>query len=171
MCIRDRFADNQTVVLASGALPGSSKINAINIQAWLNPYIKSNKGNIQSIKSSIMKAKIYDCAIIGTDTIQLHLASFLNSIGIKVSLVKNTEDIGGSMPVVLRWKVLDDISNQVPIISETDYLQRDFDITLDTNFLARKNLSSINVIGDSKHGLAYLPQTARDAVGFFKQLA
>ena len=31
-----------------------------------------------------------------------------------------------------------------------------------------KNLSSKNVIGDSKHGLAYLPQTAKDAIGFFK---
>jgi len=72
------------------------------------------------------------------------------------------------MPVVLRWKVLDDLEHQVPIISEKDYIQRDFDITLDTNFLARKNLSSINVIGDSKHGLAYLPQAAKDAVGFFK---
>ena len=36
------------------------------------------------------------------------------------------------MPVVLRWKVLDDINNQVPIISETEYLQREFDIALDT---------------------------------------
>ena len=98
----------------------------------------------------------------------MHLASFLNSIGIKVSLVKNTDEIGGSMPVVLRWKVLDDINNQVPIISETEYLHREFDIALDTNFLARKNLSSLNVIGDSKHGLAYLPQTAQDAIGFFK---
>ena len=74
------------------------------------------------------------------------------------------------MPVVLRWKVLDDINNQVPIISETEYLQREFDIALDTNFLARKNLSSTNVIGDSKHGLAYLPQTAQDAIGFFIKL-
>ena len=72
------------------------------------------------------------------------------------------------MPVVLRWKVLDDLNSQVPIISENDYLQRNFDITLNANFLARKNLSYTNVIGDSKHGLAYLPQTAIDAVGFFK---
>ena len=98
----------------------------------------------------------------------MHLASFLNSIGIKVSLVKNTDDIGGSLPVVLRWKDLDDINNQVPIISETEYLQREFDIALDSNFLARENLNSANIIGDSKHGLAYLPQTAQDAIEFFK---
>ena len=164
----NQFKDNQTIVLSSGALLGPSKINATNIQTWLNPFIQSSKGKIQLIKSSIKESKIDNCAIIGTDTIQLHLASFLNSIGIKVSLVKNTDEIGGSMPVVLRWKVLDDINNQVPIISETEYLQREFDIALDTNFLARKNLSNTNVIGDSKHGLAYLPQTAQDAIGFFK---
>ena len=166
--LSNQFKDNQTVVLSSGALLGPSKINATNIQTWLNPFIQSSKGKIQLIKSSIKETKIGNCAIIGTDTIQLHLASFLNSMGINVSLVKNTDEIGGSMPVVLRWKVLDDINNQVPIIPETEYLQREFDIALDTNFLARKNLSSTNVIGDSKHGLAYLPQTAQDAIGFFK---
>ena len=166
--LSSQFKDNQTVVLSSGALLGPSQINATNIQTWLNPFIQSSKGKIQLIKSSIKETKIGNCAIIGTDTIQLHLASFINSMGINVSLVKNTDEIGGSMPVVLRWKVLDDINNQVPIISETEYLQREFDIALDTNFLARKNLSSVNVIGDSKHGLAYLPQTAQDAIGFFK---
>ena len=164
----NQFKDNQTVVLASGALQGPSINNATNIQTWLNPFIQSSKGKIQSIKSCIRENTIGNCAIIGTDTIQLHLASFLSSIGIRVSLVKNTDDIGGSMPVVLRWKVLDDIHNQVPIISEIEYSQREFDIVLDANFLARKNLSSVNVIGDSKHGLAYLPQTAQDAIGFFK---
>ena len=166
--LHDKFFDNQMLVLASGALPGPSRVNATNIQAWLNPFIHENKGNVKLIKSSIKEKEIGDCAIIGTDTIQLHLASFLTSLGINVSLVKNADDIGGSMPVVLRWKVLDDLEHQVPIISEKDYIRRDFDITLDTNFLARKNLSSINVIGDSKHGLAYLPQAAKDAVGFFK---
>ena len=138
------------------------------MQAWLSPFIQCSKGKIPSIKSSIIETGIGNCAIIGTDTIQLHLASFLNSIGIKVSLVKNTDDIGASMPVVLRWKVLDDINDQVPIISETKFSERKFDITLDANFLPRDDLSSANIIGDSKHGLAYLPQTAQDAIGFFK---
>ena len=165
---QNQFSDNQTVVLATGALPGPSKINTINVQTWLTPFIHKNKGKIKSIRSNIKETKINNCAIVGTDTIQLHLATFLNSLGIKVSLVKNTDEIGGSMPVVLRWKVLDDLSNQVPIISENDYFQKEFDISLDANFLARKNLNNIRVIGDSKHGLAYLPRTAQDAMRFFK---
>ena len=76
--------------------------------------------------------------------------------------------IGSSMPVVLRWKILDELANQVPVISQEDYLSRKFDITLDAVFESKPNLKNYETIGDSKHGLAYLPQTAKDAVGYFK---
>ena len=72
------------------------------------------------------------------------------------------------MPVVLRWKILDELANQVPVISEKDFLKREFDIALDAMFKSKVNFQNLETIGDSKHGLAYLPQTAKDAVSYFK---
>ena len=72
------------------------------------------------------------------------------------------------MPVVLRWKILDELANQVSVISEKDYLGREFDITLDATFESKTNFNKFETIGDSKHGLAYIPQTAKDAVRYFK---
>ena len=72
------------------------------------------------------------------------------------------------MPVVLRWKILDELVNQVPIISEKEYFLAKFDLTLDATYESKTNLKKLEAIGDSKHGLAYLPQTAKDAVGYFK---
>ena len=103
-------------------MPSSSIPNAINVQSWLNPFIENNGGEIDSIKLDLKKEKYGNCAILGTDTIQLHLASFLSSIGVNVSLVRSNKTIGSSMPVVLRWKILDELVNQVPIISEEGIL-------------------------------------------------
>ena len=72
------------------------------------------------------------------------------------------------MPVVLRWKILDELANQVPVISEKDFSKREFDIALDAVFKSKANFQNLETIGDSKHGLAYLPQTAKDAVSYFK---
>jgi len=83
-------------------------------------------------------------------------------------LVGSSKAIGGSMPVVLRWKVLDELANQVPVISEKEYLERKFDITFDAIFKSKTSFKKFDSIGDSKHGLAYLPQTAKDAVKYFK---
>ena len=166
--IEKKFSDCQNVVIASGGVPSSSIPNAINIQSWLNPFIENNGGEIDSIKLDLKKEKYGNCAILGTDTIQLHLASFLSSIGVNVSLVRSNKTFGSSMPVVLRWRILDELANQVPVISEKDYLSKKFDITLDATFESKPNLKKLESIGDSKHGLAYLPQTARDAVGYFK---
>ena len=166
--IEREFPDCENVVIASGGVPSSSIPNAINVQSWLNPFIENNHGEIDSIKLDLKKEKFGNCAILGTDTIQLHLATFLSSIGVNVSLVRGNQTIGSSMPVVLRWKILDEIANQVPVISEKDYLLKKFDITLDATFESKANLKKLKTIGDSKHGLAYLPQTAKDAVGYFK---
>jgi len=166
--VEKEFQDCQNVVIASGGVPSSSIPNAINVQSWLNPFIENNHGEINSIKLDLKKEKYGNCAILGTDTIQLHLASFLCSIGVNVSLVRNNQTIGSSMPVVLRWKILDELVNQVPVISEKEYLLTKFDLTLDATFESKTNLKKLKSIGDSKHGLAYLPQTAKDAVGYFK---
>jgi len=166
--IEKKLSNAQKIIIASGGVPSSSIGSAINIQSWLQPFITDANGDIYSIKHTIKEKNYGDCAILGTDTIQLHLASFLSSIGINVFLVKNSKPLGGSMPVVLRWKILDELANQVPVISEKEYLEREFDITLDATFKSRVNLNNLETIGDSKHGLAYLPQTAKDAVGYFK---
>ena len=166
--IKTEFVDNQKVVVATGGVPSISMPNATNIQSWLHPFIEDNNGNIDAIKSALEKEKYKNFAILGTNTIQLHLAAFLRSIGFDVSLVRTKETIGKSMPVVLRWKVLDELENQVPIISENAYLEKKFDITLDSVFESNSDIKELETIGDSKHGLAYIPQTAKDAVGFFK---
>ena len=166
--IKTEFVDNQKVVVATGGVPSISMPNATNIQSWLHPFIEDNNGNIDAIKSSLEKEKYKNFAILGTNTIQLHLAAFLRSIGVDVSLVRTKETIGKSMPVVLRWKVLDELENQVPIISENAYFEKKFDITLDSVFESNSDIKELETIGDSKHGLAYIPQTAKDAVGFFK---
>jgi len=166
--IKTEFVDNQKVVVATGGVPSISMPNATNIQSWLHPFIEDNNGNIDAIKSALEKEKYKNFAILGTNTIQLHLAAFLRSIGVDVSLVRTKETIGKSMPVVLRWKVLDELENQVPIISENAYLEKKFDITLDSVFESNSDIKELETIGDSKHGLAYIPQTAKDAVGFFK---
>ena len=72
------------------------------------------------------------------------------------------------MPVVLRWKILDELANQVPVISENEFSKKEFDIALDAVFKSNANFQNLETIGDSKHGLAYLPQTAKDAVSYFK---
>ena len=72
------------------------------------------------------------------------------------------------MPVVLMWKILDELANKVPVISQEDFLKRKFDITLDAVFESKKSFNNYETIGDSKHGLAYLPQTAKDAIGYFR---
>ena len=41
------------------------------------------------------------------------------------------------MPVVLRWKILDELANKVPVISQEDFLKRKFDITLDAVFKSK----------------------------------
>jgi len=166
--IKTEFVDNQKVVVATGGVPSISMPNATNIQSWLHPFIEDNNGNIDAIKSALEKEKYKNFAILGTNTIQLHLAAFLRSIGVDVSLVRTKETIGKSMPVVLRWKVLDELENQVPIISENAYFEKKFDITLDSVFESNSDIKELETIGDSKHGLAYIPQTAKDAVGFFK---
>jgi len=166
--IKTEFVDNQKVVVATGGVPSISMPNATNIQSWLHPFIEDNNGNIDAIKSALEKEKYKNFAILGTNTIQLHLAAFLRSIGFDVSLVRTKETIGKSMPVVLRWKVLDELENQVPIISENAYFEKKFDITLDSVFESNSDIKELETIGDSKHGLAYIPQTAKDAVGFFK---
>ena len=166
--IEKEFSDGQDIIIASGGVPSSSLPNAVNIQSWLNPFIEENMGNIDSVELAIKEKKFDSCAILGTDTIQLHLATFLSSIGINVCLVRGSKAIGGSMPVVLRWKVLDELANQVPVISEKEYLERKFDITFDAIFKSKTNFDKFDNIGDSKHGLAYLPQTAKDAVQYFK---
>ena len=166
--IKTEFVDNQKVVVATGGVPSISMPNATNIQSWLHPFIEDNNGNIDAIKSALEKEKYKNFAILGTNTIQLHLATFLRSIGVDVSLVRTKETIGKSMPVVLRWKVLDELENQVPIISENAYFEKKFDITLDSVFESNSDIKELETIGDSKHGLAYIPQTAKDAVGFFK---
>tara|TARA_Y100001935_G_scaffold27578_1_gene21039 strand:- start:1172 stop:3124 length:1953 start_codon:yes stop_codon:yes gene_type:complete len=166
--IEIKISSNQKIVVASGGVPSSSIPNAVNIQSFLNPFIMSNRGDIDSVRSDLKQEKYKNCAILGTDTIQLHLAKFLSSIGIDVSLVRNNETIGSSMPVVLRWKILDELANQVSVISEKDYLGREFDITLDATFESKTNFNKFETIGDSKHGLAYIPQTAKDAVRYFK---
>ena len=166
--IKTEFVDNQKVVIATGGVPSISMPNATNIQSWLHPFIEDNNGNIDAIKSALEKEKYKNFAILGTNTIQLHLAAFLRSIGFDVSLVRTKETIGKSMPVVLRWKVLDELENQVPIISENAYFEKKFDITLDSVFESNSDIKELETIGDSKHGLAYIPQTAKDAVGFFK---
>ena len=166
--IKTEFVDNQKVVVATGGVPSISMPNATNIQSWLHPFIEDNNGNIDAIKSALEKEKYKNFAILGTNTIQLHLAAFLRSIGVDVSLVRTKETIGKSMPVVLRWKVLDELEDQVPIISENAYFEKKFDITLDSVFESNSDIKELETIGDSKHGLAYIPQTAKDAVGFFK---
>jgi len=166
--IEKEFLNDQDIIIASGGVPCSSISNAVNIQSWLNPIIIDNKGDIDSVELAIKEKKYNNCAILGTDTIQLHLAAFLNSIGINVSLVRNSKVIGGSMPVVLRWKVLDELADHVPVISEKEYVDREFDITFDAMFESKTNLSKFDTIGDSKHGLAYIPQTTKDAVKYFK---
>ena len=166
--IEKKLLDGQKIIVASGGVPSVSITTAINIQSWLQPFIIEANGDFNSIKHSIKEKNYGDCAILGTDTIQLHLASFLSSIGINVFLVKNSESIGGSMPVVLRWRILDELANQVPVISEKDFSKREFDIALDAMFKSKANFQNLETIGDSKHGLAYLPQTAKDAVSYFK---
>ena len=136
--IKKQISRNQKIIIASGGLPSSSIYNAINIQTFLNPFIINSKGDIDSIKSALKKEKYSNCAILGTDTIQLHLANFLSSIGINVCLVRNKDVIGGSMPVVLRWKILDELANKVPVISQEDFLKRKFDITLDAVFESKE---------------------------------
>ena len=165
--IQDEFS-NSNIVIASGGVPQTSQSNAINIQEWLNPMILKNKGEVDLIELSLKEEGYKSCAILGTDTIQLHLANFLNSIGIEVTLIKNSKSIGASMPVVLRWKILDDLKSHVPIISKKDLHEKEFDLIVETSFKARSNSAEIYQIGDSKNGLSYLPQTARDAVRFFE---
>ncbi len=166
--LEKQFLNNQKIVVASGGVPSTSIPNAINIQSWLHPFIVENKGDINSIRSALKEEKYNNFAILGTNTIQLHLAAFLKSIGIDVSLVRTTETVGKSMPVVLRWKILDELKNQVPIISENTYFEKKFDITIDAIFDSNSDFKKLKTIGDSKHGLAYIPQTAIDAVGYFK---
>ena len=41
-------------------------------------------------------------------------------------------------------------------------------INSDAVFKSKTSFNNYETIGDSKHGLAYLPQTAKDAIGYFR---
>jgi len=160
---------DQQLIDASGSINKSDHDGVINIQDWLYPFIKKAKGEIGLIENAICSEDILNVSILGVDTIQLHAAKFLDQLGMNVTLINLSadEEIGKSMPVVLRWKVIDEIKNNVQIIDIEEFNQAEYDLNLSAEF-ASKNTNGSLKIGDASRGLSYIPQATKDAANYFK---
>ena len=71
------------------------------------------------------------------------------------------------MPVVLRWKILDELANKVPVISQRDFLKENLILPL-MLFLKSKKVSIITKLLVIQSMDWHLPQTAKDAIGYFR---
>ena len=134
------------------------------------PFIRDANGEIDKIDNAISSEEILNVCIHGTDTIQLHAAKYLDQLGMNVTLLQSNskEEIGKSMPVVLRWKIIDDIKDKISIIELADYSKNNFDLNLTAEFKS-KNSNANYKIGDSDRGLSYIPQATKDAANFFEK--
>ena len=168
--IKSFTSDNEGFIDASGSVPQNKDETLKNIQDWLYPFIRDANGEIDKIDNAISCEEILNVCIHGTNTIQLHAAKYLDQLGMNVTLLQSNskEEIGKSMPVVLRWKIIDDIKDKISIIELADYSKNNFDLNLTAEFKS-KNSNANYKIGDSDKGLSYIPQATKDAANFFEK--
>ena len=155
---------DQQLIDASGSINKNDHDGVINIQDWLYPFIQKANGEVGLIENAICSEDILNVSILGADTIQLHAAKFLDQLGMNVTLIKlsSDEEIGKSMPVVLRWKVIDEIKNNVQIIDIEEFNQADYDLNLSAEFASKNSNGSLK-IGDASRGcLLYTSPSPRD---------
>ena len=168
--VKDFNSDGKDFIDASGSIPANTDETIKNIQDWLYPFIRDANGEINIIDDAISREEILNVCIHGTDTIQLLAARYLDQLGMNVTLLKSDtkEEIGRSMPVVLRWKIIDDIKGKISIIELANYSKSNFDLNLMAEFKSKSSNANYK-IGDAFRGLSYIPQATKDAVNFFEK--
>ena len=168
--VKDFNSDGKDFIDASGIIPANTDETIKNIQDWLYPFIRDANGEINIIDDAISCEEILNVCIHGTDTIQLLAARYLDQLGMNVTLLKSDtkEEIGRSMPVVLRWKIIDDIKGKISIIELANYSKSNFDLNLMAEFKSKSSNANYK-IGDAFRGLSYIPQATKDAVNFFEK--
>lgn len=168
--VKDFNSDGKDFIDASGSIPANTDETIKNIQDWLYPFIRDANGEINIIDDAISCEEILNVCIHGTDTIQLLAARYLDQLGMNVTLLKSDtkEEIGRSMPVVLRWKIIDDIKGKISIIELANYSKSNFDLNLMAEFKSKSSNANYK-IGDAFRGLSYIPQATKDAVNFFEK--
>ena len=140
----------------------------IHIARWIGQMIDEHGCNFDKLESSIRNKNYKSVLIKGVDTIELHLANFLQSFGVKVTLLQlDGKEIGQSMPVVLRWRVLDQIKANTTIIKDQN-INQDADLILNTQFIPRDDMNDLQSIGDAKNGLSFIPKATKEARNIVK---